>query len=114
MMGLPVRLNSACTSSNWRSSIRLCSLMTDSSGFEISSDMFESGAGRDSRATLGANRLGQFEFLELGLDRDRVLGFGDYFFSGYHAGKILFYEERVQRDHAIFCARLDVGLDTEG
>src|SRR4051812_27152815 len=122
MTGLPLRLNSACTSSNCKSSIRLCSLIRDSSGFVISSAIspkvfsvrcqgsvsFSHLAFADDDLGFGADGGGEFEFLELGLDGDGVLGLGDDLFAGDHALQIFINQKRIQGDHAVFRSSLNV------
>src|SRR5882724_2512735 len=154
--GLPLRLNSAATSSYCRSSIRLRSLINDNSGLWTSSGMFsqklKSPKGKGHRlkraarlfpvpadkhdpafardcypcswcsltltlrhaSGIHADCLGQFEFLQLGLNADGILRLGDNFFTGDHAGKIFINQETVQRYHAVFSAGLNIGLDAEG
>src|SRR4051812_43435869 len=111
LTGLPVRLNSPRTSSYWRSSMRLCSLMSESRGFVMSSAILRFPL--DEVFGFGADGGGEFELLELCLDGSWVLGFGDYFFAGDHSGEVFVDEEAVESNHAIFRARLDVRLDTE-
>src|SRR4029077_7556264 len=97
---LPLRLNSPLTSSNWRSSMRPCSLISVRSGLEMSSGIlcfaFDQGGG------VNADGLGEFEFLEFGLDGDGVLRFGDDFLAGDHPGEVFLDEERIEGHHAVF------------
>src|SRR5438128_2399256 len=113
MTGLPVRLNSPRTSSNCKSSILLCSLISDRSGLDRSSDITDLAPAFDQGAGISTDRLGQLQFLQFGLDGDRVLGFGDDFLAGDHSGQVFIDQKTVQRHHAVFGAGLDVGLDAE-
>src|SRR5258707_474937 len=111
MIGLPVRLNSASTSSYCKSSIRFCSLMIDRSGLVISSAIL--GFAVSSGGGFGAESLRQLELLQVRLDSDRVLRFGDDLFTRNHPGQIFINQKTIQRNHAVFGPRLDVGLNTK-
>src|ERR1041385_1613488 len=118
IMEVPARLCSATTSSYCRSSIRFCSLINASNGFWISSAILQSNhstksTGRRRRRGVHAGGLGQFQFLELRLDRHRVLRLGNHFLARDHAGQIFFNQERIQRHHAVLRAGLDVRLNAE-
>src|SRR5512146_1345385 len=84
--GLPVRLNSACTSSYCRSSTSPCSLTSERSGLEMSSGIAEKarfvlGFAFHQGGGIHPDGLGQFQFLEFGLDGDRVLRLGHHFLA---------------------------------
>src|SRR5215472_11937232 len=112
MTGLAERLNSSWTSSYWRSSMRFWPLISDSNGLEMSSAISAVALGDG----LGISPDGgsQLEFLQLGLDGDRILGFSDDLLPGDHAGEVFVDEETVQSNHAVLGPGLDVGLDAEG
>src|SRR5437867_182380 len=81
--------------------------------FDIRHSSLFSRSSLYQRARIRSHGLGQFQLLELGLDRYRVLGFGDDFFTGDHAGQVFLDQETIQRHHAIFRAGLDVRLNAE-
>src|SRR5580658_4130190 len=84
MTGVPLRLNSATTSSYCRSSISPFSLTSASNGSEISSAMLYIYYVRlfsfFGRVALG-HRLRQFQFLQFCLDGRGVLRLGDDFLA---------------------------------
>src|SRR5688572_7714367 len=111
--GVPARLCSAATSSYCRSSIKPCSLISDSSGLEISSDI-QIDSGLAGTARVDTDSLGQLEFLQLGLDGNRILRLGNNFFAGDHSGQIFLDEKSIQCHHAPLGAGLNVRLNSEG
>src|SRR3954468_13193263 len=113
MTAVPARLCSATTSSNCKSSIRLCSLMSASNGLKISSAISNVLSGCRGDWGGRSRGLGQFKFLQFRLDRHRVLRFGYYFLAGDHPGQVFFHQKTIERHHPVFRPGLDVRLDTE-
>src|SRR5947209_1103701 len=111
-MGLPLRLNSARISSYCKSSTRPWSFTKARSGGAKSSGILDFAVAEG--VGIRADSLGEFEFLQLGLDCDGVLGFCDDFLASYHAGEVFINEKTIERDHAVLGAGLNIGLDAEG
>src|ERR1051325_9324059 len=109
-MGVPLRLLSPSTSSYCKSSISPCSFTSANNGL-ITSAMHNSSSIR--RRHFLADRLRELKFLQLGLDRNRVLRLGDDFLARNHALQIFINQKTVQRHHAVLRAGLDVRLDAE-
>src|ERR1051325_8842174 len=84
-MGVPLRLLSPSTSSYCKSSISPCSFTSANNGL-ITSAMHNSSSVR--RRHFLADRLRELKFLQLGLDRNRVLRLGQAWRSGTLAAQL--------------------------
>src|SRR5687768_9111939 len=100
--GLPLLEFSCTTSSICKSSRRPCSRSRLRTGW-FGSAILRGGSGR----------FGRFHFLELGQDRAWILRFGDHFVLGNQTSVVFVQEEAVERNHSVFCAGLNVRINTE-
>src|SRR4051812_14094522 len=101
MTGLPVLPFSATTSSTCMSSSRPCSRSRLIKGSLVSAILCYRG------------RLCCFDFLEFCQNGRWILSFGDHFMLRNHARVVFFEQERVQRDHAVLGAGLNIGVNAE-